>query len=145
MESSLYPLPLFYQAIGDGGQGWGNAILYIFLSPVIRQRLLGEWCGRCADKIDDHLNRVADDQATEDLSQQTINSRRKEADSRGKQRHSSHSKPVDVSSDDNGRSESAPLISKKKATGYNIRKYETTTTATCTEGFGTGTDISNAA
>ena len=27
------------QAIGDGGQGWGNALLYIFLSPVIRQEL----------------------------------------------------------------------------------------------------------
>lgn len=25
--------------MGDGGQGWGNALLYIFLSPVIRQEL----------------------------------------------------------------------------------------------------------
>lgn len=27
------------QAIGDGGQGWSNAILYIFLSPTIRRQL----------------------------------------------------------------------------------------------------------
>jgi len=27
------------QAIGGGGQGWANAILYIFLLPTIRNRL----------------------------------------------------------------------------------------------------------
>lgn len=27
------------QAVGDGGQGWSNVILYIFLSPVIRKQL----------------------------------------------------------------------------------------------------------
>lgn len=27
------------QAVGDGAQGWANAVLYIFLSPVIRNRL----------------------------------------------------------------------------------------------------------
>lgn len=27
------------QAIGDGGQGWSNALLYIFLSPTIRRQL----------------------------------------------------------------------------------------------------------
>ena len=26
--------------MGDGGQGWCNAILYIFLSPKIRERLI---------------------------------------------------------------------------------------------------------
>lgn len=35
VKTILYSL----QAIGDGGQGWGNALLYIFLSPVIRQEL----------------------------------------------------------------------------------------------------------
>lgn len=34
--SSLSP-----QAVGDGGQGWGNALLYIFLSPKLRGRLFG--------------------------------------------------------------------------------------------------------
>ena len=28
------------QAIGDGGQGWGNCILYTFLSSEIRKKLL---------------------------------------------------------------------------------------------------------
>jgi len=30
---------MYIQAIGGGGQGWANAILYIFLSPTIRYRL----------------------------------------------------------------------------------------------------------
>ena len=40
------------QAIGDGGQGWGNAILYIFASKIVRKRLFGWmwrallWCWR---------------------------------------------------------------------------------------------------
>lgn len=29
------------QAIGDGGQGWGNVILYVITSAKIRQRLFG--------------------------------------------------------------------------------------------------------
>lgn len=39
-------------------------------------------------------------------------------------------------------SESAPILPGNKAMGYNIRKYDTTTSATATEGFATGTDIS---
>jgi len=35
------------QAIGDGGQGWGNAILYVFLSPTIRQKLFTDPCEKC--------------------------------------------------------------------------------------------------
>ena len=27
------------QSVGDGGQGWVNAVLYIFFSPKIRNRL----------------------------------------------------------------------------------------------------------
>ena len=27
------------QAVGDGGQGWSNALIYIFLSPTIRRQL----------------------------------------------------------------------------------------------------------
>ena len=37
------------QAIGDGGQGWGNAVLYVFLSPVIRKRLIKRPCRNCLD------------------------------------------------------------------------------------------------
>lgn len=35
---------LFCQSVGDGGQGWGNVLLYIILSPKIRQRLLYDLC-----------------------------------------------------------------------------------------------------
>lgn len=32
------------QAIGDPAQGWGNAVLYVVLSPAIRHRLLNLCC-----------------------------------------------------------------------------------------------------
>ena len=32
------------QAVGDPGQGWGNAILFIFLSPNVRHRLFRGCC-----------------------------------------------------------------------------------------------------
>ena len=35
------------QSIGDGGQGWGNAILYILLAPRIRNRLCVHPCKKC--------------------------------------------------------------------------------------------------
>ena len=31
---------IYWQAIGDPGQGWGNAILYVFMSPVVRKQLI---------------------------------------------------------------------------------------------------------
>lgn len=37
---SLSPSPQI-QAIGDGGQGWGNFILYVMVSDKIRNKLLG--------------------------------------------------------------------------------------------------------
>ena len=44
------------QAIGDGGQGWGNAILYVFLSPTIRQKLFTDPCEKCLGAAE---NRIA--------------------------------------------------------------------------------------
>ena len=42
------PLHLFcllhVQAAGDGGQGWGNALLYVFLSPTMRSMLFRDPC-----------------------------------------------------------------------------------------------------
>ncbi|XP_064383924.1 G-protein coupled receptor 157-like isoform X2 [Halichondria panicea] len=38
------------QAIGAGGQGWTNAILYIFFSPKIRRRLLCCFFARCKEQ-----------------------------------------------------------------------------------------------
>ena len=32
------------QAAGDGGQGWGNALLYVFLSPTMRSMLFCDPC-----------------------------------------------------------------------------------------------------
>lgn len=43
------------QAIGDGGQGWGNAILYIFLSPTMRRRLFGNPCEECLEAVGDRV------------------------------------------------------------------------------------------
>ena len=31
---------VYSQAIGDPGQGWGNAILYVFMSPAVRNQLI---------------------------------------------------------------------------------------------------------
>lgn len=45
---------MFQQAIGDGGQGWGNVILYIFTSEKFRKRLFG-WkpvCVRDSKQVD---------------------------------------------------------------------------------------------
>ena len=38
------------QAVGDGAQGWCNAILYVFLSPTIRKRLILNPCNSFIDK-----------------------------------------------------------------------------------------------
>ena len=117
------------QAIGDGGQGWGNAILYIFLSPVIRQRLIGEWCGRCVENLDDNLNRVSGVSADPDQNHARYKSRNRNGILKTNLRDNKH---VNV---DNS-SETAPLNPADRATGYNIRNYDTTTS------FETGTDIS---
>ncbi|KAL5491498.1 hypothetical protein EMCRGX_G016797 [Ephydatia muelleri] len=47
----------FLQAIGDGGQGWGNAILYIFNSPKIRNLLLKDLT-TCCSRTANILNRM---------------------------------------------------------------------------------------
>lgn len=41
----------YLQAIGDPGQGWGNALLYVFLSGTIRRRLFSEPFRKCCAKI----------------------------------------------------------------------------------------------
>lgn len=124
------------QAIGDGGQGWGNAILYIFLSPIIRERLIGEWCGKCAEKLEDHLDGVGREEeegnSVQFKAKGSSGSIRRVEKNGGK-----------VKQDRDDSSESAPFLSGEKARGYNIRRYDDTTSATMTEGGFTGTDISN--
>ena len=46
-QTIFSPLPSIHQAIGDGGQGWGNAVLYIFASSQIRKRLFCDPCKSC--------------------------------------------------------------------------------------------------
>ena len=56
-----YALNSLPQAIGDGGQGWGNAILYIFNSPKIRNLLLKDLTScysRTANVLNDCRNRM---------------------------------------------------------------------------------------
>ena len=38
--SCLFHSCIHWQAIGDPGQGWGNAVLYVFMSPVVRKQLI---------------------------------------------------------------------------------------------------------
>ena len=53
------------QAIGDPGQGWGNAILYIFMSPVMRERLFCKPCKRSIRRIGRALSMFAPSSDTE--------------------------------------------------------------------------------
>lgn len=55
-EWAIISLLFFHpQAVGDGGQGWGNAILYIFLSSAIRHKLFGEPCKMVLGAVEDKL------------------------------------------------------------------------------------------
>lgn len=100
---------MFIQAIGDGGQGWGNAILYIVLSPTIRKRLFGSVCGVCIDAVEARLGGVLETDTGEYTSSRPINRRPQQ---------------VNV----NRKESSTPLIPPQPATGYNVRKYDSTST-----------------
>lgn len=39
------------QAIGDGGQGWANGVLYVLFSPKIRERLICQPLYCCCDQV----------------------------------------------------------------------------------------------
>ena len=47
----------FPQAIGDGGQGWGNFILYVMVSGKVRNKLFSCCTGKSAN---DNLNHLED-------------------------------------------------------------------------------------
>lgn len=40
-----------FQALGDGGQGWSNALLYVFFSPTIRSWLIDSYLCVCWTKL----------------------------------------------------------------------------------------------
>ena len=48
------------QAVGDGAQGWANAVLYIFFSPVMRHRLLGYPCSQCWNAVLEKARQLLD-------------------------------------------------------------------------------------
>ena len=97
----------FPQAVGDGGQGWGNAILYIFFSSTIRRKLFGEPCnlflGAVADKLH-QLLKTENETVTRPESPRSVNN-------------------PSLSSV----SENAPLLP-PRASEYKIQKYASTTT-----------------
>ncbi len=55
----------FTQAIGDSGQGWCNAILYIILSPIMRRKLCGEPCESCLQATERKLQKLIESNASD--------------------------------------------------------------------------------
>lgn len=51
------------QAIGDPGQGWGNAILYIFMSDPIRTRMISKPLRKCCLKIGRQLVKLGPEES----------------------------------------------------------------------------------
>ncbi len=98
------------QAIGDGGQGWGNAVLYVLLSPTIRTRLLDSLCGRCVDAIEGRLGGGLDTD--------TAKSHKPGLDRRVRN--------MNVNKQDGSTSS---LLPHRPATGYNVRKYDSTSSS----------------
>ena len=99
---------LFLQAIGDGGQGWGNAILYIFFSPVIRSRLFKEPCEDCFEAIQEKFQRLCESDS--DHRQAMYGERRK--------------------------TDTSPLIIATEARGYKIQEYHDTNITSTSAGGG---------
>ncbi len=46
------------QAVGDGGQGWCNAILYVFLSSTMRRRLFVKPARGCLQVLGEKLDEL---------------------------------------------------------------------------------------
>ncbi len=101
--------PPSMQAVGDPGQGWGNAILYIFLSPTIRHRLFTEPWNKCISVTEEKVGGLLESET------ESVYSRRSRS-----QRLAANGKKID---------ENEPLAT---AAGYKIRKYTTTTEASLT-------------
>lgn len=100
------------QAVGDGGQGWGNAILYVFLSPVIRSRLFKEPLEDCFDNVLEKYQNFR----KQDKCHQTS-----------------------VYSQDPGKTSPSPVIVATEAKGYKIQEYnDTNMTSVSTGGSSVG-------
>ena len=111
---------LSFQAIGDGGQGWGNAILYVFLSPTIREKLCNTLCGNCMDALEGRLGILLESEASNRHVQNEVSEN-------GVKKHGG------VRKGNNGKpalSDATPLIAATPATGYGVKEYDTTTSGT---------------
>jgi len=108
------------QAIGDGGQGWGNAILYVFLSPTIRHKLFGEPCDKCLAETE---NRIAMFLESDTETNASEKSETKNGNGNGVAKRKDNRKSV--AKDGN----QAPSAGTTKSTGYKIKRYTSTTEA----------------
>ena len=109
----------FSQAIGDGGQGWGNAILYVFLSPTIRERLCNALCGSCMDALEGRLGLLLD---SETAGSRNVQEKVTE--------DGSTKRIITLANNRESPLATTPLISTAPATGYGVREYNTTTSGT---------------
>lgn len=96
------------QAIGDGGQGWCNAILYIFFSPTIRRKFFGK---NCLHTIELKLQQMLESD-TDENNHRRIDVERAVVSQLQSQRQSRDEMP-----------ESTLQRSGVAASGYKIRKY----------------------
>jgi hypothetical protein len=99
------------QAIGDGGQGWGNAILYVFFSPEIRRRLFGEPFDKCLLAAENKFQELLE---TETETSKSVQS--------GKVQSERVSLVISENTVTNGR----------PATGYGVRNYQGDSSSTGT-------------
>ena len=87
---------IIIQAVGDGGQGWGNAVLYIFFSPVIRSRLFKDPFEDCFETIQEKF--------------------------RGFRERDNHQQ-TSLYSTEQRKTNSSPLAVATEAMGYKIQEY----------------------
>ena len=103
---------LYMQAIGDGGQGWCNALLYVFFSPTIRRRMFVKPCEQCLRKVGDQLQELIETDVESNVS-----------------KRSAETRSLNLAEDTHNTAESerTPLAS---AVGYAVTNYTSTTTET---------------
>ncbi len=115
------------QAIGDGGQGWGNALLYIFLSPSIRKRLFGEPFNKCLLATEEKLQGLLE---TETLTTKSVQVSNK-----------APSEKVSMLVSSEGEDLNSITGGGHPAVGYGVRSYGRDSTTTATTGASNATNL----
>ena len=117
------------QAVGDGAQGWCNAILYVFLSPTIRRRLFEQPLGKCFTFVGDKIAEFLESATTTPPFPNSLTS----------QPELESAKSVEIENNaaakTSSQTESIPI---RKAVGYKITRYTTTTTEATRVPMGSG-------